>query len=198
MSTVQSSLDSGTSIANSTVSGPQTSSPAAVLPSPQASPTSPVEPSSSSSHSRASSTPPPQGQQQQSASPIQSNDRKTPQHTASARQRDRKPSKPRNGPGKPTSFLHPIRNTGRKLFKKRTSRDPRKIEEEKPVIVKSQRAATSNLLIHIFPICVSVFLIGLNAGVFVNGPEISTLAQYALQGASKFHVSFTLYCVISS
>ncbi|KAH8730349.1 hypothetical protein GQ44DRAFT_814220 [Phaeosphaeriaceae sp. PMI808] len=60
-------------------------------------------------------------------------------------------------------------------------------ELPKPVMVKSRLLALASLDIHLLPVCITVFIIAFNSSIFVNGPPISTLAQYALQGASKLH-----------
>lgn len=61
-------------------------------------------------------------------------------------------------------------------------------ELPKPVVVKSKLLAAASLLTHLLPTSITVFLITFNSFVFVNGPPISTLANYSLQGAAKLHV----------
>ncbi|KAH7359708.1 hypothetical protein BKA66DRAFT_574001 [Pyrenochaeta sp. MPI-SDFR-AT-0127] len=60
-------------------------------------------------------------------------------------------------------------------------------EIPKPVVVKSRVLALTSLVIHLLPTCITILLVSMNASVFVNGPPITTLAKYALQGSSKLH-----------
>jgi hypothetical protein len=70
-------------------------------------------------------------------------------------------------------------------FKKKYEENGKEIS--KPVVVRSFLVALASLDTHLLPALITIFLIGTNAQVFVNGPPITTWPQYALQGAAKLH-----------
>lgn len=61
--------------------------------------------------------------------------------------------------------------------------------EEQPKVVESQSLviAITRIGAHLLPILITVFLLLFNAIGFLNGPAITTPAEFALQVASKLH-----------
>lgn len=92
-------------------------------------------------------------------------------------------------PPKLPAFTYFLRSVGLKVIA--STQYTRKLgvkrEEKKPVIITSRRLALAKAGVHLVPCLITVFLIGFNAGGFVNGPEISIVSRYFLQIASKLH-----------
>ena len=83
-----------------------------------------------------------------------------------------------------------LRAVGLKSFIKNKKQGTQNGEETRKVVVNNTRKkAWAKATVHLLPCAVTIFLIAFNTFSFVNGPDIATSSKYALQAASKLHVS---------
>jgi hypothetical protein len=85
-----------------------------------------------------------------------------------------------------------VLSSGKRFKDRRRSKSS--VEEPKVVESRSLLIAITRTGVHLLPICVTVFIIAFNVIGYLNGPDISGTANFALQVASKLHVRLFVPC----